>query len=75
MDTPDFFGCEGSARFAVGTQQRRDERRQAHRRRAGRQRRCDAMCAPRGQSHTKGGIKRMAKKTAKGGKKKGGKKR
>ena len=27
------------------------------------------------QSHTKGGIKRMAKKSAKGGKKKGGKKR
>ena len=27
------------------------------------------------KSHTKGGIKRMAKKTAKGGKKKGGKKR
>ena len=27
------------------------------------------------ESHTKGGIKRMAKKAAKGGKKKGGKKR
>ena len=42
---------------------------------AGRQRRCDTVNALANESHTKGGINAMAKKAAKGGKKKGGKKR
>jgi hypothetical protein len=45
-------------------------------RRAGRQRRCDAVrVLAIGIPRVKGGISAMAKKAAKGGKKKGGKKR
>jgi hypothetical protein len=44
-------------------------------RRARRQRTSGDVALARAKSRTKGGIREMAKKTAKGGKKKGGKKR
>ena len=76
LGTPDFFRCRPLAAIHAG--EFRNEASSAGRRTAD---------VPDGsgaairrmlladESHTKGGIKQMAKKAAKGGKKKGGKKR